>query len=383
MPVRDTQLIGSAAAIMGLIGRIRRSDPETIAQAFMALARQVDVQDRRFHTLQKAVGRELPILGIDGSHLNELSVGRAALELAIITTAYIADASITDAKIITLNAAKITAGFLDVARLLVGSIDTTKLNVLPIMLFNIPFSNNSPGAGSISWPGTGAVYVSGVGYPISSGNTTSKFVWWNLGAGSFSSGDIFTPVEGRYPIATNVAGIYEQVWNKLGAKVIAESHLSFPLNTPYTPVAVDALSVILNNTAGTNVDTDIVNVSQDGVLGSIGFSIEQRTEDSGNTGSVLNLYVGIQIDGQTALLYQIYANQNPQSTLAFDRKLYEVAVDHEGLGDAQNDVLTLGFGFPYRNSLRVFVRLNRTNTVFNPPGMTMHFSVQRGQRIPS
>lgn len=122
-----------------------------------------------------------------------------------VTTALIADGAITNAKINDLDASKITAGLLTV----------TRLNIQGIIMDSFTWTDNSPSGGSIAWS-TGTLQYKGVTRTISSGNTSNKYIYWQLGTTPTvfqSSASFPTLGDDDFLIATNVSGIHDLAWN--------------------------------------------------------------------------------------------------------------------------------------------------------------------------
>lgn len=299
--------------------------------------------------------------------------------LTIDGTTKLANASIGNAKIIDLDATKINTGFLSAARINAAALDVTKLNIKQIIIPNLTISDNTPGAGSVSLTSC-LLYYNGNSYAISALATTDMFIWWDVGNTTFSHGATFTPQPNRFMIVTNTAGIHDESWNKVGTASIEESHLSFPLNSPYKPLTIDALTQTLNTTTGTDVFTDIVNVSEDGIFYGFGSYISIRTEDAGNNGS-FTLDVGINIDGQGETFYPMISGTPTSGTTSFSLATFTQVADHEGSGNTLGDFVSLAFSTAYKVSLHVRTRLNRNGTTPNVPVMQMQFYLRRGEKI--
>lgn len=319
-------------------------------------------------------------LAVGTAQIIDAAILSAKIADAAIITAKIADAAITNAKINDLDAVKITAGTIAAARIASASIDTTKLNVRSMMPVGISLTSNSPGAGSIAWNAF-TIYLLGLTYSISSGNTANKFVWWDSGALTLSSGASFTPVTGRYLIATNTSGTAMEAWDTLGRSSIQESHLSFPLNGVYKPLAPSYLTQTISGTGGATNAATLLSVTEQGMLVSFGFKVQSRSDDAGNSGGMY-VWVGINIDGQGEIDFTCYSNQGPQGggTITFDAVTYLSATDHGGTGNAVDDFVTVGLGVPYSTSLVIRVKWLRGSTPFSPQ-MSMTFVALRAQKV--
>lgn len=320
----------------------------------------------------------------DGSVISvkiaNLAVTTAKMALLSVDTAQIADAAITNLKVFAVDAAKITTGFIAAARVAAASIDVTKLTIKQIIIPNLTITDNTPSAGDVTLSAC-LLYYNGTSYSITSLVTSDPFIYWDVGNTTFSHGAAFVPQPGRFMIVTNTAGIHDEAWNKLASKSIEEDHLSFPLNSPYKPLAISSLTQLLSTTVGVDLFTDIVNVTAEtGVFYNLGAYISIRTEDAGNSGN-FTLDIGINIDGQGETFYPIISGTPVSSTCAWNVSGLTQVQAYRGTGDTVEDFISIPFGTPYNSSLRVRTKFNRTGLTPNVPIMTMQFYVRRGEKI--
>lgn len=323
---------------------------------------------------------KIALLAVGEAQIADLAVARAKIALLAVGTAQIDNLAVTNAKVNDLDAVKITAGYIAAARLAAASVDTTKLNVRSMMVSGISLTSNSPSAGSIAWNAF-SIFLLGVAYSISSGSTASKFAWWDSGASVLSTGNSFTPVTGRYLIATNTSGSATEAWDNLGRSAIQESHLSFPLNGVYKPLAPSYLTQTISGTGGLTSTATLLSVTEQGMLVSFGFKVQSRSDDAGNSGGMY-VWVGVNIDGQGEVDFTCYSNQGPQGggTITFDAVTYLSSTDHGGTGNAVDDFVTVGLGVPYSTSLAIRVKWLRGSTP-NTPQMSMTFVALRAQKV--
>src|SRR5579864_1357341 len=96
-----------------------------------------------------------------------------------------------------------------------------------LQVVGMTIQNNTPSGGQISWSAC-TLYYNGTAYPISAGNSgTNQFVWWVVGSNSFTSGNSFVPGPTIFPVLTNVAGVADITWPKLGAGAVRGAHTNF------------------------------------------------------------------------------------------------------------------------------------------------------------
>lgn len=95
---------------------------------------------------------------------------------------------------------------------------------IPI-LANDAWTDNDPSSGYISW-NEHNLYYSGANYTITAANTNSKYIWWENGAGSYSSSDTNPTLDdGDFIIATNISGYHDLAWNAIANQVIGSAYI--------------------------------------------------------------------------------------------------------------------------------------------------------------
>jgi hypothetical protein len=114
--------------------------------------------------------------------------------------------------------------FLSVTKLVGSLLESTVLSLRIIIVDGMTLSNNNPSAGSIAWSSC-QVFYAGTSYNISAGNTSHKFVYWDVGDSSFSTTDTFVPQTGRYQIATNTSGVADEAWSKIAAGAVVDANI--------------------------------------------------------------------------------------------------------------------------------------------------------------
>lgn len=104
------------------------------------------------------------------------------------------------------------------------TIQGTTLVIKQVLISDLTLTDNSPGGGSVAWSAC-TVRFNGTNYSVTGGNTANKFVYWDVGDGTFTAGNSFTPQVDRFLIATNVSGTADEAWNKLGNRGIQGAHV--------------------------------------------------------------------------------------------------------------------------------------------------------------
>jgi len=258
-----------------------------------------------------------------------------------LATAMFPDSVVTSAKILALDAGKITTGTLDAARIAAAAIDVTKLNIKRIIVSGLTLTSNSPSAGKIAWSAC-TVYYNGTAYAISSGNTSSTThtqITWTVAAGTFASATIFTPGPTIFQIATNSGGTYDEVWDKPGNLSVQRSNLNFGLLEGYAPQAQATLTIDATG------DTTVLSESAEGGLLFITFF---------STGVVgANISVKITIDGTTERTISV------MSTGVYTEEALAWAMRVVNDGTTSGDSITLWYGFTYKTS--ILIKVNSDN----------------------
>ena len=101
-----------------------------------------------------------------------------------------------------------------------------------IQVVGLTLTNNSPGAGNLAWSAC-TVYYNGTAYSIAAGNTGAtgdQQIYWTVGNGTFSHANRFAPTINVFGIATNVFGVGDTTWNKIGSLGVQGQHL-YPVLT--------------------------------------------------------------------------------------------------------------------------------------------------------
>jgi len=110
------------------------------------------------------------------------------------------------------------------ANIISGGVGPASVNSPAILVDGLTLTSNSPSAGDVAWS-VCTVYWNGTAYTILAGNTSSPFVIWNTGSGSFTGTSSYTPSTNIYLIATNVSGTGDTAWNKVANSHITSSHV--------------------------------------------------------------------------------------------------------------------------------------------------------------
>lgn len=165
----------------------------------------------------------------------------------------------------------------------------------PVLLDELVLTSNSPAAGRIAWGAT-RIQIGPTIYTISSGNTSSsthKHVYWVKGDSAFTTATEMPADEDNYLIATNSGGTADLAIGKTGAgKSITEDALvpSLLKGIAIQPVTQTSKSVTTIST------TTLLNVTSGGgaLLGIYCF-----VETAITSGTAMNLYLDITVDGET------------------------------------------------------------------------------------
>lgn len=214
-----------------------------------------------------------------------------------------------------------------------SSFQLRQLNVLDLVL-----TDNSPGAGSIAWSTCRVVY-DGTIQVVGSGDTANKFVYWEIGDGTFTEADSFTPAVGRFLIATNDGGTADEAWNKLGASSIQRSNLMFPLLEGFQPAAYQSGQVDASLAASNNVITNAT--GEAGIL--LAFSVHLITNLTSNGDCSLE----ITIDGATKYSIPVIA------TNAFDIFTKTMQSAGTGAGATSGDWFSVQIPISYTTSMKI------------------------------
>ena len=106
------------------------------------------------------------------------------------------------------------------------AITATKMFTNTIILSADSWTDHSPSAPAVAWNAHHIVY-GGVSYPISAGNTTSVYVYWTIGATSYSvSASHPTLGTTAFMVAINTAGVHTLVWNSSANMVIGTAFIA-------------------------------------------------------------------------------------------------------------------------------------------------------------
>jgi len=137
------------------------------------------------------------------------------------------------------------------------AVTATKMFTKAIILTADSWTDNSPGAGSIAWNGHSVVY-NGASYPITAGNTALAYVYWTIGATTYSASATH-PTLGNtaFMIAINTAGIHTLVWNSSANMVIGTAFIA---DLAVTNAKINSLSAS-KLTAGT-IDASVITVTK-------------------------------------------------------------------------------------------------------------------------
>jgi len=136
------------------------------------------------------------------------------------------------------------------------SITATKLYTKTIILSGDAWTDNSPGAGSVSWNAHTIIY-DGTAYPIAAGSSATAYVYWAINDPAYG-GSTTHPAVGNagFVIATNTAGIHTLVWNSASNMVIGNAFIT---NAAITTAKIDDLAV--TNAKIHSIDADIVAIT--------------------------------------------------------------------------------------------------------------------------
>ena len=116
-----------------------------------------------------------------------------------------------------------TSGAVEATDIADFAITATKLFVNTIVLSGDSWTDHSPSAAYIAWNAHTIVY-GGVAYPISAGSTNRAYLYWTVGATTYT-GSATHPTSG-FTIAVNTAGVHTLVWNSSANMVIGTAFIA-------------------------------------------------------------------------------------------------------------------------------------------------------------
>lgn len=237
------------------------------------------------------------------------------------------------------------------------------INFPLLIITDLQFTNNSPGAGRISWTAC-TIYYNGNIYGISAGNclSTDTLVWWVVGESSFRSGTAFTPNQTTFPIATNTSGTADIAYNKIGANSIQETNVIGGFTSGYAPQNPSDTTPLAGNS------TTLLNYTGAGGIVSVGI-----TDASGGTtaaGSAITL--SITFDGGTTQSYTIKGPSGGGSSNLWSSEVLNCVQDSVGSGTAAGDRVVIPFGVAFKTSC--VITLNHTGGLSNQLSATVSWA---------
>jgi len=139
------------------------------------------------------------------------------------------------------------------------AVTATKMFTKTIILSADAWTDNSPGAGSIAWNAHVLVY-NGVRYTITGSDANQKYVYWVIGATTYSKTNnhpsAALPENTYFIIATNISGTHDLAWNKMANAVIGNAWIQDLAVTDAKIATLTANKL----TAGT-IDASIITVT--------------------------------------------------------------------------------------------------------------------------
>ena len=230
-----------------------------------------------------------------------------------------------------------------------GSLTAGKLSVRQIHIIGLTLTNNAPTAGKITWSACRVVY-DGVVTNIPTGNTISKFVYWDVGDSTFTTADSFTPQIDRFLIATNDAGVADEAWNKIAGKGVQKSNIMFSLLEGFQPEGYDSATVDLSSVASTQVVVDTTGSPGAGVL--LAFSIHSTAALT----AVGDVKLRIQIDGATYYDIPVITGDNKYNIFT-----KTIRSDGSGDGSGSGDWFSVQTPISYLQSIKIDLLWVRTS----------------------
>lgn len=208
-----------------------------------------------------------------------------------------------------------------------------------IVVVGMTLTNNSPSAGDLAWSAC-TVYYNGTAYAVAGGNTSDRFVYWTVGAGTFSHAASFAPDKTTFAVATNVAGTGDTAWNKLGAKGVQRSNLAFSLLNGFELQPLGTATLNANGTSGLAAVTTGT-APYGGALICGGLVL---------TGAgAMDVALEVTIDGSTTQSYSLRLGT------AWEDTAKAVSQTLLGTGASVGDTLTIPFGVGFETDLTVDV----------------------------
>jgi hypothetical protein len=265
-----------------------------------------------------------------------------------------------------------------------GSITPAMLSTSGLIIPNLVLTNNSPGAGQVSW-NSFTIYYGGNAYSISSGNTTGteQQIYWDLGNSTLSFANSFTPNINRFPIATNSSGTADTSWNKVGTVAIQRPNMAFPLLEGFAiqnPSLNLAGNITFTLNGPSSIGANLLTVNQEVVIISSRIIVDTPyTVNCGAGGAVTtrNLYLQIICDGVTAQNIPIIdtittlGGGGTTAPVDFNEALLCYQSNDYGTGGhTAGDWVAVQFGISCRTSLAVNLVATDSDTSVNL-GLTM------------
>lgn len=269
------------------IGTVSGRSTATIASAINASGEATAIIDNLVTTLKIADGQvtaaktSIAAINATSGEINANKVGTTQIDANAVTEAKILASAVTEAKIaasavtegkisaLAVTAGKIASGAITADKISAGAVTASKLTSYNFIMSAGTFSNNTPGAGQISWTGAKVVY-NGTEYTIADGNclATAKHIYWQLSSPTSFSSSISLPALGNddFLVAFNNSGSAVLVWNSTiinGNRITSGSITATQISAhSITANEIAASTITANEIAASTITAAKMNVSQ-------------------------------------------------------------------------------------------------------------------------
>ena len=230
-----------------------------------------------------------------------------------------------------------------------GTVSATSFKLRQLNVLDLVLTNDTPTAGKITWSACRVVY-DGVVTNVPTGNTISKFVYWDVGDSTFTTADSFTPQIDRFLVATNDAGVADEAWNKIAGKGVQKSNIMFSLLEGFQPEGYDSATVDLSSVASTQAVVDTTGTPGAGVL--LAFSVHSTAALT----AVGDVKLRIRIDGATYYDIPVIIGDNKYNIFT-----KTIRSDGSGDGSGSGDWFSVQTPISYLESIKIDLLWVRTS----------------------
>jgi len=249
---------------------------------------------------------KLAVTGIDGTSGNVSTnhIAAGMIQTDAITAIKILAGAITTAKIdaLAVVAANIAAGAIETAKLAAGAVTAAKMTIKNFLLSAGTFTDESPTGADVAWADCKVVY-NGTEYTITNGDTSDKYIYWQLASPTVFATSAALPVLGvsDFLVAQNDSGTHTPTWNnstvldggRVKANTITASEIKANSITASQIAAttITAAELAADSVTATKIDvTDLAAVSA--TLGNVAIDGAKITNATITSAKIGDLQVG-------------------------------------------------------------------------------------------